>query len=451
MNSTGTQSDALWHLVSEHTKVDSANSARIQICLLGSARILVSGRNVTSQIKYQKGIALLSLLAVECGIMHPRERIANFLWPDHSRLAALTNLRQVLSNLRLVLAQQERAGKSVIRSDNSHVGLFVEPELDLDIHTLTAHSEKPRAGEMLGPTVYEPPLHGFLEGFDLPDCLDYSAWLEKHRRQFDASIIRLHEKAIARAIARDNFERAVLHARLIERLDPSLESNQVCLMRLLLEMGRPKKALQQFELFSEHLREELDVEPEPSTRALHKHILERISAGEASVTRPQWHFHQVTNTTAMYVTCDDISGIRGPSSHAPGETIRNILAQYSHQVIDSHGLGQFAYFDDVHQGEERGAMAIRAARAVMTNLPFAAQIRVGIYSGQIPTADEGTTAAHRTELTELARRLGFVADGGEIILCADTLGELAMELEYLGEWRFRGINRIVHAYRLAPA
>lgn len=451
MNSGGTKSNPIVHLVSERTNANSLSGARTHVCLLGSARILVDGRGVTAQIKYRKGIALLSLLAVECGIMHPRERVATLLWPEHSRVAALTNLRQVLNNLTRALGQQSPAEQHVIRHNNRHVGLFIGPELDLDIHTLVARSAEPHGGNMPRTPEYEPPLHGFLEGFELPDCLDYSAWLAKQRSQFAANIINLHEKAIARAIARDNFEHAILHARRIERLDPLQESNQVCLMRLLLETGHPKSALRQFEVFSEHLREELDVEPEPSTRALHRHILERVSAGATKISRPHWHFPQLTNTTVMYVTCDQPADIQELTSHTAKKLVRDVLAQYSHDVIDSHGLGQFAYFTDDQQGEQRGLVAINAARAIMATLPCTSQIRIGLYSGRIPVADKPTSSADRTELTELARRLGFVADSSEIILCADTLGKLATELEYLGEWRFRGINRVVHAYRLDPA
>ncbi|MGA7296513.1 MAG: BTAD domain-containing putative transcriptional regulator [Rhodanobacteraceae bacterium] len=425
---------------------------RTQICLLGSPRILVDGATVTPQVKYRKGIALLALLAVECEIMHPRERIANLLWPDRSRTSALTNLRQVLSNLLHVLGQTGGDAHPIIRSDNNQTGLFPCPQLDLDVHKLKAHSAALQGGQRFSPNdAYEPPLHRFLEGFELPDCEEFNTWLDNQRRHLDACTINLHERAIAHALARDDLARALLHARLIERIEPLLELNQVCLMRLLLASGRPKQALRQFDHFAEQLRVELDVDPEPATLALHKHMLERVSSGATRSLRPKWHFDSLTNTAVMYVTCDT-PGISATSNcplpEDPRAVIRDILERHGGDVIDSHGLGQFAYFNAGHDDSEHGRRAIAGAQELMRTLPCASLVRIGIFSGQIPADRIGEPSPCLAEFTELSRRLGFVADQGCVVVCADSLGKLAIESEYLGEWRFRGIERNVHAYCL---
>ncbi len=426
--------------------------AHTQICLLGSPRILVAGATVTPQIKYRKAIALLALLAVECDVMHPRERLANVLWPERSRTAALTNLRQVLSNLQQVLRQHFAEAPPVIRLDNNQVGLFTCPQLDLDVHMLKARSAALQAGQLMpSQGTYEPPLHRFLEGFELQDCQEFNAWLDAQRRHLDACTINLHERAIAQALARDNLARATLHARLIERIDPLLEVNQVCLMRLLLASGRPKQALKQFDHFAEMLRKELDVAPEPATLALQKHILQRVSSSATRATRPRWHFDSVTNTAVMYVTCDTV-GTSATSacqmSDDPIAAIRAMLEEHGSQVMASHGLGQFAYFNNGADDKQHGRRAIAAAQDILRRLPCAPLVRIGIFSGQIPAERIGQPSPCLAEFTELSRRLGFVADQGSIVVCADSLGDLALESEYLGEWRFRGIERNVHAYRL---
>ena len=449
-----TKSDGLWHFVSSHSRTAAGDPARVQICLLGSPRILVDGNSVTRKIRYRKGIAVLSRLAVECDVMHPRERIAALLWPNLQRAAALTNLRQVLSNLVRVLTPEADNAPQVIRSDSSSIGLYTSRELSLDIHALNVAASGRGTGERMAvQSPDQPPLHSFLEGFDLPECQDYSAWLDAQRRKFDNDIIHLHEKAVAKAMARHDLERALLHARLIERIDPLLEPNQVCLMRLLMESGRSKQALLQYERFTERLREDLDVEPEPATSALQQHILQRTSTALSKTSRPKWYFEHTTNATVLYVTCDDVEDALPGTTSGDDSRIqaREILQQHSSRVVQSLGLGQFAYFDETRQGAEHGLAAINAARALMSQLACAAELRIGIYSGQIPAEDEPNHVAQRARATELARRLGFIADNGDIILCADTLGSLALEVEYLGEWRFRGIDRDVHAFRLDPA
>lgn len=446
--------------VAAHTATGPAANAspahaRIEICLLGSPRILVDGVTVTSRVKYRKATALLALLAVDCDIMHPRERIAHFLWPELERKSALTNLRQVLSNLIRVLVGQSGQAQSVIRTDNSHVGLFTGPELNLDVQKLIDRSTQIQKGSHNSQQrPYEPPLHRFLEGFDLADCLEFSTWMDSQRRRLDSCIVNLHEKAIAQAMARDNPDRAILHARLIERIDPLREANQVCLMRLLMETGQPKQALQQFELFSDLLREELDVDPEPATSALHQHILQRVATSTTKSMRPQWHFGQRTNTTVMYLACDaprDETDIHGRAGRVASEIIRESLGQHGCELVDSHGLGLFAYFKAMHHDDQHAETAIRAAQAVSGQLACSPFVRIGIYTGHVENIEHPAHAYQRAECTELARRLGFVADDGNIVMCANTLGQLALEAEYLGEWRFRGINRLVHAYGLSES
>ena len=87
----------------------------VKIRLLGSIQILIGNEDCTSRVKYRKGLALLALLAVECNVMHQRDRIADLLWPELSLTAARSNLRQVLSNLGRILETGVCDGLPILR------------------------------------------------------------------------------------------------------------------------------------------------------------------------------------------------------------------------------------------------------------------------------------------------------------------------------------------------
>ena len=77
--------------------------ARLSLTLLGPLRIALDGRSV-SGFAYNKARALLVYLAVEADRAHQRDALVGLLWPDLPDTAARTNLRQVLTNLRDVIA-----------------------------------------------------------------------------------------------------------------------------------------------------------------------------------------------------------------------------------------------------------------------------------------------------------------------------------------------------------
>ena len=111
----------------------SQDAPVIRIRLLGNIQILIGNQDCTSRIKYRKGLALIALLAVECNVMHQRDRIADLLWPELPLTAARSNLRQVLSNLGRILEPGVCEGLPILRVTAGTVGLFVGNQIHLDV------------------------------------------------------------------------------------------------------------------------------------------------------------------------------------------------------------------------------------------------------------------------------------------------------------------------------
>lgn len=430
--------------------VEFTLAASTEIHLMGHLRIVVNGADVTAQIKYRKGIALLALLAVECDILHPRERIADLFWPDHSAKAARSNLRQVLSNLARILGTAGNE-QPALRTTPREVGLFPDARMDIDVVRLfnRRHARQQASVDILHNSSEIPP-HAFLSGFELSECREFSDWLAQQRRYFADGIITVHEDLSATALAAGQLDLAIEHALQIEKIDPLLELNQVRLMRLLATSGRLNRAVRQYETFTERLREELDVEPEPSTQALYEQILQHQYLSSSSHV---YHGVPPTRTSVLYVTSDaseaqaDERARQMLSSRA---RMMKILRDHGGKVVESPGLGVFAYFPSMNKASEGSRMALDAARAVMARTLPSSSVRIGIYTnidGDARAATQ-TEAMSLEETAELATRLSLIAEAGDIVLCNNTLLDQPDKAESLGEWHFRGLRRPVQVNRL---
>ncbi|MFN3302898.1 MAG: AAA family ATPase, partial [Roseateles sp.] len=117
------------------------NPPVLALRLLGEVRLSWDGRNLTPELRYRKSLALLALLAEQRTGQMSRREITAYLWPDLPPSAALTNLRQVLSQLTTVLA---RAGAPAwLQADREAIALrpLDGVQVRIDLHWLRAAAE----------------------------------------------------------------------------------------------------------------------------------------------------------------------------------------------------------------------------------------------------------------------------------------------------------------------
>src|SRR5947207_7733847 len=96
-------------------------SSLIRIEMFGGFRVQLCDRNIT-RFPTQKAAALLARLAY-FPELHPREMLADLLWPDSDTDAARASLSQALSMLRRQLVPPGVAAGAVIQSTKTHVRL----------------------------------------------------------------------------------------------------------------------------------------------------------------------------------------------------------------------------------------------------------------------------------------------------------------------------------------
>ncbi len=141
-------------------------SRRYLRCLGQPALFAATGEPI--RFRTRKHLALLVYLAVDGRRVHPRDRLAELLWPTGSRAEARHSLATALSILR------PRVGPGVLETDRERVVLLPDTvALDLD---------RLLVGDILGSDVGGPlEVAAFLDGFDIPDSSEFTVWKDRQQ------------------------------------------------------------------------------------------------------------------------------------------------------------------------------------------------------------------------------------------------------------------------------
>ncbi|MDH4065725.1 MAG: AAA family ATPase, partial [Acidobacteriota bacterium] len=208
------------------------------LCLLGPMDVVLAGRRVALP-RSKKTRALLAYLAVT-GRRHRRDRLCALFWDvtDDPRGAlrwSLSRLRQVLpGDVERIVADRDEVALSP-------VGLRVDAcELSAAHRQGFVHLDTD-ALERLAP-LYR---GEFLEGLELPDFLDFTAWCIAERDQ----LRRAQGDLLAELVGRlaDQPARALPHARQRAQVDVFNLAAQQDLLGLLLALGQVEEAERRFE------------------------------------------------------------------------------------------------------------------------------------------------------------------------------------------------------------
>jgi DNA-binding SARP family transcriptional activator len=153
---------------------------RIRLNVLGAAEASLGGRLIA--FRTRKSLVLLAFLALDPG-PHPREELADLLWPEADVVDARSSLRTALNYLRHALGP---AADSIIIATRESLGVRREAPIDLDVQALTdardlarrSHGNVPDRKIEAAVDQYRGP---FLAGMLLPDAPDFEAWIERQR------------------------------------------------------------------------------------------------------------------------------------------------------------------------------------------------------------------------------------------------------------------------------
>src|SRR2546421_160285 len=255
----------------------------LRLAVLGPAQVVHDGRRLSFAL--HKAQALLLYLAVEGG-MHPRSKLAAFLWPDSEPHDARTALRNALTLLRRLLSDDEAslAGHSHLRSERDLLGLDLHApfELDLDVvqqayqqaRRISAFPSEPQGSALAAQVQHALALvrGPFLDGFWLGKEAPFDEWVQQQQQQWQVRVQFLLDRLSSWQEEAFEWEPALATLTRWLALDPLSEEASRRLMRLHLAQGDATAAGRVYATLRTRLAQELQVQPSAKTLALAEHL-----------------------------------------------------------------------------------------------------------------------------------------------------------------------------------
>lgn len=242
-------------------------SPTLQIKLFGDF-CLTDRQQANVKITSERSQALLAYLVLHHGTPQPRQRLAFYFWAESTESQARANLRKELHYLRRSLPLIDSFlltdGKTLQwQSDTPFTVDVIEFEQAIKTAEQSTDQQVIRAALEAAARLYRSPL--------LPGCND--EWILPERERLQQTAVRALEWLVQLLEAQQDYRTAIGYAQQLLRLDPFSEATYRGLMRLhLLNDNRPA-ALQLYHQCLTMLREELGVDPSPSTRKLYQQLL----------------------------------------------------------------------------------------------------------------------------------------------------------------------------------
>jgi DNA-binding SARP family transcriptional activator len=246
----------------------------LNIALLGGISFSANGTIIRSDLG-SAGRLLACYLFEFAGRKHRRERLADLFWGDIEPDKARSALNTAIWRIRKILELGAKGSASHLITMGDDVILEKSQSVQLDTHTLEIASRRILSGLQAG-TLAEMDMQEisaavdgyvgpFLDGFD-------GEWILQERERLHCLFVRSTFELMRAAAVQGHYEDALDYGRRILAIDPLRESVQRDVMLLLVLNGQRVEAIRAYQKLVTLLREELDIEPMPETKQLHREI-----------------------------------------------------------------------------------------------------------------------------------------------------------------------------------
>ncbi len=259
----------------------SSEAPSLTIRLLGPFELFVGDAPVSAERwPRRKPKSLVKLLALQPRRQLHREQIIDLLWPDADFDAATNNLHKAIHAARRALEPDLKSGSRsqfIITRDN-----LVELNAPGGVNVDAGVFERRAAAALRSndPKLFEAALDLY-RGDLLPEVL-YEDWAVAPRERLRGLYIDLlYRLSRLREESGDYIESAGLLRSLVDA-DPTNEEAHQRLMRLHALTGNRRGAVEQYRRLVEVLRDEVGVEPDPTTVELYERVSAQTANGAAA-------------------------------------------------------------------------------------------------------------------------------------------------------------------------
>ena len=255
-------------------------ASRLRVQLLGPLGVWIDSQALSPAAwPGRKACQLLKILITFRHRAVASEELIEWLWPDLAPESAQNSLWVALSRLRHLLEPDAGRGESSIILTQPSGYRFAPAqgcEIDVDLfmahartgHKCQTHGEWPAAIE--GLCAAEALYHGDYLSDD-----PYEQWAIPERERLRETFLGLKEALATCLLALGRCDEALIHARQALAQDACRESAWRLVMEAHYRTGDPAQALQAFVRCRATLTDELGVDPQAETLALHERILQQ--------------------------------------------------------------------------------------------------------------------------------------------------------------------------------
>jgi DNA-binding SARP family transcriptional activator/TolB-like protein len=247
--------------MADHGDGSMSKPAHVTLRLLGPFAIEANvGRPIPVAVRSRKARALLAYLAMQRDYRATREELATLLWGDGPDKEARHSLRQCL----IALRQDLSVASEILVLDREAIGLHAQ-SVSVDARSFIALA---RSSEPDAPTQAAQLWRGaFLPDLTL-DIEEFDTWHRQQADQLVAAAGDVFATLWRNADAKGDIEGAIAAAERLIALEPTREDRQRIALTLFARHKGRDAALSRAKIFTDLLRSELGVAPEPATRAL---------------------------------------------------------------------------------------------------------------------------------------------------------------------------------------
>ena len=237
-----------------------------------------------------KALAIVCYLAVAneaCG----RKLIAALMWPQANDARAQANLRRNLVSIRQVM------GDNFIEANRRELRLNACLLEQVDINLFRNVLAKQKMSIEALAEIAKLYRGRFMEGFTIKDTVEFNAWCAIEADNFEQKAVKVFEQLVEYHVHHRNFDDAFSYIEKWLAIDPLAESAHRYLMYLHGSQGNYEAALEQYQVYSEILDDNLGIEPDPITvhlyTALSRHELP--SCPSSSIIAPVLNTPYITS------------------------------------------------------------------------------------------------------------------------------------------------------------
>jgi len=251
------------------------HTGQISVSALGGLSIRSPvGEEITFPTKKCRG--LLVYLAISRGKPRSREHLAGLLWSRSAEEQARASLRQTLAALRKA---SEVLDIPLLNVGTDNIALATEAVVADVLELEDCASQGTTEALQQIAELYQ---GDFLDGFSLRER-SFDEWVSQERNRLQHLAVNGMQTLLAQQEQVGATIEGIQVAQKLLLIDPLQESTHRALMRLYRKAGHREQALQQYETCRALLHDELDVEPDVSTRALYQEVLASNATGTATV------------------------------------------------------------------------------------------------------------------------------------------------------------------------